>query len=96
MSPCVFNIANLAILKGVGVGQDRVRFIASRLGMATILWNHDTDDWEIAMKGPAQAQANYVRARQILLFSGTGLNVLHLNRTASSTTRPQVLMTRVA
>lgn len=38
---------------------DRVRYIASSLDMATIIWEHDTDDWMISENGPAHASEMY-------------------------------------
>lgn len=41
---------------------DRVRYIATQLGLKTILWDNDTDDWEIQPAGDltqAQVEANY-------------------------------------
>ena len=43
---------------------DRVRFIADALGMRTILWQEDTDDWNIQPKGsqpPEKIDENYKR-----------------------------------
>jgi peptidoglycan/xylan/chitin deacetylase (PgdA/CDA1 family) len=56
------------VLTTINVEQDRIRFIASRLGMATILWDNDTDDWEIAEKGPTIAQNNYVSLTSFSVF----------------------------
>jgi hypothetical protein len=40
--------------------------------MATILWDHDTFDWQIAQVGPAQSQGIYVRGPvQTLLWHET-------------------------
>ncbi|GAA5880116.1 hypothetical protein JCM3774_004153 [Rhodotorula dairenensis] len=38
---------------------DRVRFIASKLDMRTIVWNEDTDDWNWSNVGMAAVRANY-------------------------------------
>ncbi|PWN34524.1 glycoside hydrolase/deacetylase [Meira miltonrushii] len=41
---------------------DRIRAIAQSLGLRTYVWDHDTDDWEVAPEGPkptATVQANY-------------------------------------
>ncbi|PWN21775.1 glycoside hydrolase/deacetylase [Microstroma glucosiphilum] len=41
---------------------DRVRYIATQLGLKTILWDNDTDDWEVEPAGDltqAQVEANY-------------------------------------
>jgi len=38
---------------------DRVRFIATKLGLRTIGWDQDTNDWEHAELGIATVEANY-------------------------------------
>ncbi|KAF7301882.1 Carbohydrate esterase family 4 protein [Mycena indigotica] len=40
---------------------DRIRYIAARLGLDTILWKYNTNDWEVGINGvtPATVQANY-------------------------------------
>ncbi|KAG0661302.1 hypothetical protein C6P46_004073 [Rhodotorula mucilaginosa] len=38
---------------------DRVRYIASKLDMRTVVWNEDTDDWNWSNVGMAAVRANY-------------------------------------
>ncbi|KAJ7142949.1 hypothetical protein C8R44DRAFT_603060 [Mycena epipterygia] len=40
---------------------DRIRYIATQLGLETILWGYDAFDWEVGQNGitDAQVQANY-------------------------------------
>ncbi|GAA5859831.1 hypothetical protein JCM8547_004346 [Rhodosporidiobolus lusitaniae] len=38
---------------------DRIRYIAEKLDLRTIIWNEDTDDWNWSNVGVAQIDANY-------------------------------------
>jgi peptidoglycan/xylan/chitin deacetylase (PgdA/CDA1 family) len=38
---------------------DRIRFIADQLGMRTIIWDNDTDDWNYGSIGVKGVEANY-------------------------------------
>ncbi|KAJ7113051.1 carbohydrate esterase family 4 protein [Mycena epipterygia] len=40
---------------------DRIRYIASQLGLETVLWEYNANDWEVGLNGvtEAQVQANY-------------------------------------
>jgi peptidoglycan/xylan/chitin deacetylase (PgdA/CDA1 family) len=38
---------------------DRIRFIANELGMKTIIWDHDTFDWEWTQTGVKTVEENY-------------------------------------
>lgn len=40
---------------------DRVRYIANELGLRTIIWDNDTDDWDYTLMGLAKIKANYER-----------------------------------
>ncbi|KAI5477440.1 chitin deacetylase, carbohydrate esterase family 4 protein [Pseudohyphozyma bogoriensis] len=42
-----------------GDTDDRVRYIASKLDLETVLWNLDTDDWNYAAEGIPQIKENY-------------------------------------
>ena len=38
---------------------DRIRYIANELGMRTIIWDNDTDDWNYGSIGVKEVEANY-------------------------------------
>eukprot|EP00918_Siedleckia_nematoides_P047183 GHVU01103357.1.p1 GENE.GHVU01103357.1~~GHVU01103357.1.p1 ORF type:complete len:444 (+),score=9.57 GHVU01103357.1:66-1397(+) len=47
---------------------DRVRYVASALGMTTVIWDNDMDDFEVATVGQAAVNRNY----QGILTAATG------------------------
>ncbi|GAA5993352.1 hypothetical protein JCM10908_001443 [Rhodotorula pacifica] len=58
---------------------DRVRYIASKLDLRTVVWNQDTDDWSWSTIGMAAVRANYqgILERQTAgKFNRTGTIVL--------------------
>ena len=38
---------------------DRIRYIANELGLRTIIWDNDTDDWDYTLMGIDKIKANY-------------------------------------
>lgn len=61
---------------------DRIRAIAAGLGLRTIIWSHDTDDWNIIPDGESptsKIDSNYqsiVDKQKNNQLNGTGVNVL--------------------
>lgn len=58
---------------------DRIRWIAQRLGMVTMMWSADTSDWKVATLGVAAVEANYeaiIAAGKAGTYANQGVMVL--------------------
>jgi hypothetical protein len=76
-----------------------LQYIAIQLGMQSIMWNYDTDDWQWAVNGVASVETNYVRpagSNLALLCAKTDVRGELPYSVASSAMRPTARLQTMA